>query len=436
MASTPLNIASGMTPSFSMVRKYFVAAAASFLVLCIGLTASYSDIHGHHFQPRLLALTHIATLGWITMIIFGAMYQLIPVVLEVKLYSELLAELQFWIFTAGVVGLAYGFWRFSVGMHLAAAAGLVLLAMIVFVFNVLATMAKVTQWNITGLFLLTSVVYLLLTGISGFLLSINLGFPFIGRIHLDYLKMHAHLGFIGWVTMVVMGVSLKLIPMFGLSHDFPTAPSKYAYAFLNLGLMGTMVEWLLTGAHWLLDFYVCLILLGIASFLLQLFLIYRHRLRKALDVGMEHSAAAFLFFFFAAAAGGFLAFATFGDAEAKEAFVLEYGVLALLGFASLLIVGQMYKIVPFLVWFHNFSDKAGREPVPMLKDMYSERGAEIELVILLLGILVLLAAIWFGLQGLLLGGFGLLLLGSLIFAYNIAAVFRIGKTYGDQRGNS
>src|SRR3989304_9901023 len=113
--SAPMNLASTLAPPFSMVSKYFIASVLSFVLLC-GLMVLFSaDIHGHHFQPKLLAMTHIATLGWITMVIFGAMFQLVPVVLEVRLFSARLGEIQFWIYTAGTAGLGYGFWFFHVG---------------------------------------------------------------------------------------------------------------------------------------------------------------------------------------------------------------------------------------------------------------------------------------------------------------------------------
>jgi cbb3-type cytochrome oxidase subunit 1 len=61
------------------------------------------------FYTPLFAMTHIATLGWITMTIFGALFQLIPVALQVKLFSEILAEIQFWIFSLGVFTSVYSF---------------------------------------------------------------------------------------------------------------------------------------------------------------------------------------------------------------------------------------------------------------------------------------------------------------------------------------
>ena len=48
-------------------------------------------------------------------------------------------------------------------------------------------------------------------------------------------------------------------------------------------------------------------------------------------------------------------------------------MLALLGLVGLAIIGMLYKIVPFLVWFHSYSRHIGRAKVPALADMYSTR---------------------------------------------------------------
>jgi len=432
----PTTIASSLAPPFSMVGKYFLAAIASFVLLSGLLVFNASELQGHYFQPKLLALTHIATLGWITMVMFGAMYQLIPVVLEVKLFSAKLGELQFWVYLLGILGLVYGFWNFQVGSHFTASAALVMLAILLFVVNVFFTMTKVTNWNLTGFYLLTSLVYLAATAIAGFLLSINLGFPFISRIHLDYLKIHAHLGFIGWVVMVIMGVSLKLIPMFGLSHGFSAMPAKIAYVLVNIGLLGTTVEWLLVGPEWLLRVYIILLVAGIFCFLLQLALIARQRIKKSLDLGMRFSAVAFGYFFLSTMAGVLLVFGDIGDVKTKEALVLAYGSTVLFGFFSSLIVGQMYKIVPFLVWFHTYSDRAGKEPVPMLKDMFNERLGIIQFGLFNLGLIAVILGLFIVSSRLVHAGFILMFISSVIFAVNIGNVFRLRMHNGLQRADS
>ena len=232
------SLVSAYAPPFKIVLKYFIAAILSFAILNLLLVLNYTDINGFQFQPKILALTHIATLGWITMIIFGAMFQLVPVVLEVKLFSERLAEIQFWIFLIGIIGLVTGFWNFDTGMHLTASAIILNIAILIFSFNIIVTMTRVKKWNLTGLYLAAAIFYLITTAVAGLLLSINLGYPFIKISHLQYLNLHAHIAFIGWVSMVIMGVSFKLIPMFTLSHGYSTASGKIAFGLINAGLLG------------------------------------------------------------------------------------------------------------------------------------------------------------------------------------------------------
>jgi hypothetical protein len=50
-----------------------------------------------------------------------------------------------------------------------------------------------------------------------------------------------------------------------------------------------------------------------------------------------------------------------------------YGFLGLLGFVSLAVIGMLYKIVPFLVWFGTYSSKVGFSQVPSLSELYSAR---------------------------------------------------------------
>lgn len=223
------SIASAYSPPFRTVSKYFVAAIISFVLLNLLLLLNHSDIIGHHFNPKILAITHIATLGWISMIIFGALFQLVPVVLDVKLFSEVLAEVQFWIYLIGVIGLVYSFWFFETGFYMNISAILLNLAMFIFDFNIIMTFTRVKKWNITGLYLASAIFHLIVTAIAGLLLAINLGSPYIKIDHLQYLNLHAHVAFIGWVSMVVMGVAYKLIPMFTLSHGYSMKYANWAF---------------------------------------------------------------------------------------------------------------------------------------------------------------------------------------------------------------
>jgi len=48
-----------------------------------------------------------------------------------------------------------------------------------------------------------------------------------------------------------------------------------------------------------------------------------------------------------------------------------YGFLGLIGVITFAIMGMLYKIIPFLVWFGRYSRQIGRAQVPALADLYS-----------------------------------------------------------------
>ncbi|MBK6913070.1 MAG: hypothetical protein IPH11_05165 [Ignavibacteriales bacterium] len=415
------SIVSAYAPPFRIVAKYFTAAIISFVVLNLLLLLNYSSIDGHHFQPKILSINHVATLGWITMIIFGAMFQLVPVVLETKLFSEKLAEIQFWIYMPGVIGLVYCFWVFDTGIIMTASAILLNLAMSIFSFNIIATMKSVKKWNVTAWYLASAIFYLIVTAIAGLLLAINLWTPYIKLDHLQYLNLHAHIAFIGWVSMVIMGVSFKLIPMFTLSHGFALTNGNRALWMINIGLLGISTIMHYKDTTFLYYIFIALIVLGILFFLLQINIIFKNRIRKKFDIGIRFSSVAYLMFGLTTLLGTFIAFV---DYENIINITLVYGYMIIFGFISILIVGQMYKIVPFLVWYHKYSSKVGIEKVPMLKDMFNEKSAQVGFYLMITAIFGSLYSLSFRSETGLLISFSLMFISSIIFLFNMITIFR------------
>lgn len=415
------SIASAYSPPFKIVAKYFITAIASFVILNFLLIISYPIIGGHHFQPRILAITHVATLGWISMIIFGALFQLVPVVLEVKLFSEKLAEIQFWFYLLGVIGLVYGFWFFKTGKHFIGSAILLNIAMFIFAFNIVATLKKVKKWNLTGLYLAAAIFHLVVTAIAGLLLAINLAHPYIKLDHLQYLNLHAHIAFIGWVSMVVMGVTYKLIPMFTLSHGFSLTNGKWAFWLINIGLLG--ISTVMHYKNTTIFFYIFsgMITVGIIFFLLQVHIIFKKRIRKKFDTGIQFSFTAYLMLGITTALGTFMAF---GNASSIINLTLVYGYLIVFGYLSMLIVGQMYKIVPFLVWYHKYSSKVGLEKVPMLKEMFNEKYAEYGFYIMITAVIGTVSSLLLKSETGLLISFSIMFFSSIIFSFNMISIFR------------
>ncbi len=164
-----------------------------------------------------------------------------------------------------------------------------------------------------------------------------------------------------------------------------------------------------------------MIFIGIVLYLIQIFIIFKKRIRKKLDIGLKFSAVAFFIMTLSALLNfSFLFF----DYERITNLTLVYGFIVLFGYISFLIVGQMYKIVPFLVWYHKYSSKVGLEKVPMLKDMFNEKLAEIQFYLMNIGLAILIPSLLFQFQVLVFVAFLIFLFSSFLFGYNMITIFR------------
>jgi len=380
---------------------------------------NYQSIQGYHFQPKLLSFAHIAVLGWATMIIMGAMTQLVPVILETSLWSLRVARWVLWIFLSGVYGIAGHLYLFAMKGHgMSSAAATAYMAVLLFVINIALTIRKVKEINITVAHIIAALFYLTIVTTIGLLLGINLGTPFIKGNHLRYLSLHAALGFTGWFSMVIMGVSYKLLPMFTLSYSYRTRPGWWAFWLVNGGILGITVEFILNRPL----YSAALIAIGLFMFSYQVLLIMGGRMRKALDLGLRHALLAYVYIPVAALLGLYIAF-THEIPAIRQRFVLVYGFTVIFGCITLLVIGMMYKIVPFLVWFHKYSEKVGKEKVPLLKDMFSERIGHVQFWFINVALPTVIVGLSMENQTIVAGGLATLFISSLLFGYNMFTVF-------------
>lgn len=414
-----LGLSTQKAPSISVVLPHYIYGAVAFFVLTLLILLSSQSFIGHYFQPHLLTMTHIAALGWGTMIIFGALYQLLPVVLEVGLYSEKLARITFWLFGSGIILLAYSFWNFSVGFSLQIASGMVFTAILLFVINIVQTVRKAVKWTIEADFITTSVMWLLLTAVFGILMAFNFAYPIFKDSHLLELKIHAHLGIIGWFLLLIIGVSSKLFPMFLLVNTTNQKKLNIAYYLINIGLIAFGVDLYFFQGTVLIPLFAVIIIAGILFFISHMRKVYENRPRKNLDIGLKHSLIAVISMLLPLLLGAVICF----NLQVKESILFQiylvYGISVFLGFITTLILGQTFKTLPFIVWLYIFKKAAGKIKVPLPKDLYSEKIAHWQLLVYLTAMFVLIAGILSGTLLLIRIGSIFLLLTAVLYNINV-----------------
>lgn len=359
------------TGLFRIVVTHYVAAAFCFLVLSVMMLFSVKAFTGHYFHPQILAITHMAALGWGTMIILGASYQLIPVVLETELYSEKLAWISFALFLPGLIALVYSFWVFVPGIHMQCGAVLVLLSVILFTINVYLTAKKKKQETIQEDFIFSACICLCLTVALGAALVFNFTMSIFTQDQLHFLKLHAHLGLIGWFLLMLIGVSSKLIPMFLVSSYQNTKLLTFSYYLIVGALLYFLVDSYLFGLSFRTYLIFATGVIGVLCYLIFILKCLRSRLRRHIDLPMLNSFLSFILLKIAMLTVPFIIYFHLKNNPATIRFSMVYGEFMLMGWITALILGQTFKTLPFIVWVKHYEHLTGKFKTPMPADLFA-----------------------------------------------------------------
>lgn len=124
----------------SEITRNFIKAALIYLAIGVTLGLIMAIGYDWGLVPFLTpAHAHINLLGWVSMLMFGVAYHIIPRFHGRMLHSDRLAVVHFWLANVGVVGLALSMpYKFIPGMALAGSAYAA--AAYIFVYNIWRTM--------------------------------------------------------------------------------------------------------------------------------------------------------------------------------------------------------------------------------------------------------------------------------------------------------
>lgn len=362
------SIASEVAPSVDLPIRYLIFALAALAIFAIALPIFAADVLAqYHYTHRAVAFTHLLVLGWIATVILGATVQIVPVALGVAIHSEKLVRWTFILHVLGVVGMVTSFWLWN--FHLLLWFGMLVTAgFSLYIYNISRTLRRVEQHDAVSIHIATSLVYLALTFLAGQYLMHDKVSAFSPFSVISAIHAHAHLAALGWIFMLIIGVSYRLIPMFALTSIQSQRRVWTSFVLLNAGTVGVFVG-ILTHSNWTsLAALAVVVALGIWAW--EVIAMLKARMRPHLDGTLRQALIAIGHLPVLAALGLWLS----GPSELtalKAQAQTSYGLIALLGFITLFIMAMLYKIIPFLVWYKVFPPLVGRQPVPKLYELYS-----------------------------------------------------------------
>ena len=366
-----------LVPSSAVPLAYFALAHAGLACALLALAVDPGLPGRFFYHPRTIALVHLVTLAWITGSILGAFYVVAPLALRMPLPVGRADWAAFVLFALGTAGMISHFW-------LGTYSGMVWSALLVtaaigwVALRALSGLRRaIVPWPVK---LHVALAFLNIAGAAalGILSSVDRSGRLLNVSPLGVTFAHAHLAAVGWATMMVVGLSYRLIPMI-LPAVMPAGRRLALSAVLLEGGLAILVVALMRESGWLLA-GSGLITLGLASFVLQVRRTLGRRLPRppALplrDWSTWQAFGALLWMLFAAGLGLTLSIGV--APESRVPLMWAYGVAGLVGFLAQVVVGMQGRLAPLYFWYRAFGAGGGVPPTRAAHELPSASFARV-----------------------------------------------------------
>jgi hypothetical protein len=314
--------------------------------------------------PGILVL-HLAALGWITPVMLGADYQLLPVVLHRPIRAPWVAGPIFWAYAAGTTAFLLGL---GTGRPPLVAAGGLLTgaALLAFCAHAFAALVGLRTLGPTALGLGGGLVCLAAVAILGPWMALGLGagaaVPFAAL-----LPLHAAAALAGWLLLTIQGATYQLVPLFAATP--PQVSPRHgvvAVACTGCGVLLLAAAALRPALPAALGALV--VWGGLTLWVTDVVRLVRHGRQARREAVVRYSVLAVAAIWLAAG----------GGALALLGVRLPVGALGYLGLVagpSLLILGQLHKILPFLAALDASLAAKRRGQVPKTEELFPRHRA-------------------------------------------------------------
>lgn len=387
------------------ISRYYQLTAIAYLLLTLatGMTRALGTIPNplEHWAP--------AVLGWVSFPIMGAYYQFFPTLQGKDLRFENLTLPQYLLANLGLIGMIVAG---GTGSQTGLAVGTIIYVAAALIFvGIIVANTDVARLNLTLTFYLASLTYFVGAMVLLFLQAIGMRPMWADRTFI------IHILALGWATLAVMGAQYIMVPMLQLKELRHPKLAKAQFVVINLGF-GGMAYSLTTASLLLIAVMGTIVFVGIGMFAYNIFATLSHgpaRLPR-LDISVKYFVVGIVYLVSTAIVG--ILMTAFHLFELKPIHLH----LALVGFLTMTIVGAMYHVVPFVVWWEVYAPKLGFEEVPLLHQLYNLRSATWQLYGLNAGLLLMVAGFNFRLTIMVVAGGSVLILTALAFAREMLRV--------------
>ena len=345
-----------------MPLAYYLLGHAGFAAAAIALAIDPAIPGASFYQPRLVALVHLLTIAWLTGSILGSLYIVAPLALGVPMPAGKSDWIAFGAFATGAAGMVSHFW-INTYDGMAWSAVLVLGAIAKVGIRVLRGLRDSRLPGGVRLHVVLAFINLFAAASLGMALGFDRSRGFLGVSPLSAMFAHAHIAAVGWVSMLVVGLAYRLIPMI-LPAAMPAGRSIAVSAILLQSGLVVLAASLISDSKTAWP-GALLITAGFASFAVHVRSMLARRLPRppalpARDWSTWQVHSAFACLLIAVLSGVALSIGVSGDYRLLMMWI--YGAAGLIGFLAQMVAGMQGRLVPLYAWYRAYAALAAPPP--------------------------------------------------------------------------
>lgn len=395
-------------PISAPLRFFLTAPLFGFIAATLLLFADQSTIMSR-FSSETIGFVHLITIGVFAMVMLGALQQMLPVLAGVTLPWALnIARISHLLLSFGLLAMVAGLFTTNTSLMLIA---MLLLGggFLLILFAITRALVKVENFNATVRSMSASVALAFgVVGLGEYLLSAHMQAN-ITQIQLSLSDVHAVLGIFGFAGLLIIGVTFQVLPMFYVAPRFKRFCKKYVLWLILTGLL----LWSLTTLFFPIATLVgkLVIVLFFFAFTTTVLKKLKERRRPIADVTIWYWKT------------GAISFMMGSVLWLLQDFVHQ-DLIAMIsifiggGFILSIITGMLYKIVPFLSWFHL--NASGYMQIPTMREFINVKVAKAQYFAYVTALFLGILSYWF--EAALMSSAIALGLSFLLLEYNLLSV--------------
>ena len=395
-------------PPISAPLRFFLTAPLFGVIAGILILLSDTQILTNRYSIDAIIITHAITIGIFAFVMFGALTQMLPVLTGTKIFKvKLVTTLSHTMLVAGLFSMIIGL-KFTNNSLSTLAYLLLGTGFFIMILSIGNALRSVKHFTATVKGMTASLVFAFFITVLGVMMLFEYASGNIGERHHIYANIHSVWAIFGFSGLLIIGVAFQVLPMFYVAPHFKRFCKQRVVLLISIGL----IIWLVLNS--LYDDYSLYAKLWIATFFwafaTTVWLKFNKRKRPVTDVTVWYWRASSIFL----TLGSFL---WIFDEFFKHEYIVMVAILIGGGFILSIMLGMLYKIVPFLIWFHL--NGMGYMKIPTINEMIDKDLAKIQFVLLILSLIGFVFA--FYMPKLLAPSASFFIISMLILEYNILA---------------